>query len=729
MAEVEEILNVQLKINSQAAAEAARTLEKHQEQVQKLGTTYKENEAALRKFFGASAGYTQVNQALSQVNETARQSVEDFIAANRSTAEWSDSMDKLTIRAEGLKRTGSALSQLGFRELGGLIERAGDVIRITQDVGKVADILPTLGAAASAAAADLLPMIAAIAPIAAIAGAAALALKVLTDTIAQQKKMVDDTVAALKADTDNRLSNIDAIHNSTAAQLKAQIETDQAKLAEIQVEKAARQAFLADIQKQYADLGSTFDPATRAALGEAGQTAQQSIDDLTKREQELTTAIDANTKQILPAVEAREKETASIQASKTALEDQIKAEQKLTEQRKKEQDELQKVLTQEAALTENRVKTYQQRQQDDYRAGAEADLQRQIDAARAIEAEQARADKIAQIRETAAQVDIAAQQKTAAAILQARQAEMDNELKLFHQYVQSEQRATEDYNRERVRKLEDLYTSLSDIAASRDVAAFVTTRARGLTDISRGDEDFGVAAQRRRQDYEQQRAEMERALQQRIQDLQTAAATERQQRQQQLQDRIQQEQAAGQQQVKQSEVLQKQLADLRAQWARQDLAARRRAEDDAFNQQMSALQAHQQSLTIQIGQTTTPLITFFGQVTQAVSGMINQIRAIATAPAPASSLASTGGGSLRATAYAAGIDSVPYDLLAYLHKGERVTRGVDAASAQSNVRPIIIQPGGALVHVAGVGDLVSTAALHEQTNELVRAVKIAIQGT
>lgn len=269
------------------------------------------------------AGLDSVKAEIGSLSDAASEAHLPFDEITTSIKRLKSEAKGTSTSVEGLRRTGGALSQIGLGAIGAPISQVGDIAQVVKEFQNLRKALPELASGAIQAAGGIGPLIGGIVTIAAPAIALTLAFKALTDAIAAQKKLVDDTVAALKSDTDTRLQDIEAIHNASSQQIKDSIEVQKLKLAEIQTEKAARQAFLDDIQRQYAELGSSFDPAKRAALGEAGQAAQQSLDDLTKREEELTGSIKRNTDSILPNIEARERETKIIQLQDAGLEQQI----------------------------------------------------------------------------------------------------------------------------------------------------------------------------------------------------------------------------------------------------------------------------------------------------------------------------------------------------------------------------------------------------------------------
>lgn len=322
-----------------------------------------------------------------------------------------------------------------------------------------------------------------------------------------------------------------------------------------------------------------------------------------------------------------------------AVEDSAKAQAEAAEKAAKEREAAEKRLIDVneklASVEMDRGKALADRVTEDARAAKFAELDQKLAAAQAYDAAREKNKKLNDIQQQGHAEDIAAQQKY-----------MESQQKLLGSYLKAEQQATEDYSRERVRRLEDLYNTLNDLASQRDVAGFVNARRAGMTDIGRMDEDAGVSARRRREQYQQQQA-----------DLDSAYAKERATRQSQLQQRLQQEQQAGQQQITQASIVQKQIADLRAQYAAQDLRARRQQEDMAYRQTVDVLQKKRMDeLKITAG---------------AASGVIDIVSRMRD------NLLKLGAGLNQNAArnlphYDAGTPFVTHDQVAVIHRGERV---------------------------------------------------------
>lgn len=246
---------------------------------------------------------------------------------------------------------------------------------------------------------------------------------------------------------------------------------------------------------------------------------------------------------------------------------------KAADERAKSEEKLLQINEQLANIEGDRGRVLADRYIEEQRSAQIGALEEKLVAAQAYDAARAKNAKIAEIQQQGQADEINAQQKF-----------MADQQKILSNYLKAEKEATEDYSRERVRKLEDLYNTLNNLASQRDVAGFVNARRSGMTDIGRGDEDAGISAQRRKAEYE-------RAAQDQI----VAANKERATRQAQLQQKLQQEQQAGQKEVSMASIVQKQIADLRAQYAAQDLRARRMQEDAAYRQTVSILQSKREA--------------------------------------------------------------------------------------------------------------------------------------
>lgn len=630
--------------------------------------------------------------------------------------------------AANLGKIESGLSKIGLGQISGPVSGIGQLAIEINNLGKESDSIKNLAGgfttlipALSPAAAGLLAVAAPVAAIAAIGLAAGLALKALNDEIEKNVQATKDALTANEKKTNQEIANI-PIERTRTPQENLQIANDQQ--ADIQLkekELADAQKIKADIDRQYADLGGSFNPAQRKQLGEQGDAAQKEIDRLIGVLNDMR-AEAVNTVTVLgPAIDARAAENKAVKDNTVATNarlaeitrqatqeqaiatlirtgtkesiqarlDAIEADKKYTDQQikalealpeptgevtaklaelrrhfldlgeestklstaigylpaelKKNAKELADVTSQIIDVNAKRREVEKNRLTEDQRAAETSSLQAQIERAKEKESIQASNDRKAQIN----------------------QSYMDNELKALASYRDTEEKATKDHNKARIRQLQDLYTSLVDLGASRDVAGFISTRARGLTAIARGDEDSSDASNERRKQYQ-------------------AGAAERQK---QYQAQLAQEQAAGQVRLKQSEKLQQQLTDLQQRYAQQDLQARRRSEDDAYRVQITGLQQRQKAIAQIVVTSINPAVTSVYNLGTSIVGFINRITSASSAIK------------------------------------NNTPAGVGFGYAQTAYKP-----SNVTVNVAGVGALVSQSQLNSTVNNIVKAVHVATGG-
>lgn len=609
--------------------------------------------------------------------------------------------------SSGLRSTGRALDQIGLGSIGQPIQQLGDIGQITKQFKELSDqipivttvteaLTPVLGETAAGFAAILTPVAILAAPIIAVTGA----ISAYNNMVNAQKKAVDDVVTSYKAYTDLQLKNIQEMQAATVQGVQGNIDTQKAQLAQIEIDKKHAQDFLADLDRQYAEADTAGNGTQMSAIRLAQSAGQQALDDQVKREAELTAAIKNNTDVILPAAVANDKKTEATKKETEATNQATKAADVYAQTVVKSATELITVTTQLKTENDKYAKTLADRVQADARATALDAQQAIVDNDKKVEAEQASAAKIVEIRQSGADAEAAALTALNVKRDEINASAMQKELQLLANYQKSEARADQDYSTSRLRKLQDLYSSLSDLAASRDVSAFVSTQASGLTQIGRDDSDFGTAAARRKEDYEQQVKDAENARQQQLQALQVSYDHESEIRADNLQKQITQAQAAATVEYKQSDKDLAKLNALKAMYAANDLKARRDAEDKAHSDLVAKLTIRQTELNNIIGTSLNPAIQFMGQLGSAVVSFITQVRNAAIAPvsAPSSNVGFGGGQS-----------------------------GLSASSSSRNYTPAWSRSSGnnITVNVAGIGSLVSHADLNNTVEMIVGAVERA----
>lgn len=378
-----------------------------------------------------------------------------------------------------------------------------------------------------------------------------------------------------------------------------------------------------------------------AALSEGERAA---VEDARRNLEKLTNSIIRMRGEILPLVEARERETAAIERQRDAIR---AAAQEYA-------DNVERLRDLEAA----RATVLADRARDDSRTAQIAALERRIAAAKEREAAQEREQRIGDIRRRGAEQ-----------IAELEQDFMARRLKDQQEYAREVARAEDDYGRERLRRLQDLNADLLDLAAARDVAGFVRRQRSGLTDLARGDEDFSVRQQRRLEDFRREQAERAAEFQQR-----------RAERQAQLQQELAEQRAANEQRLSESRRLEQELADLRQRFAEEDRRRARWLEDEKFRTEVAALRRRQAEMVPLLQRAFDPALAAIrnlGRTAEAeFSRLIGLFAALRAQTAAVVTPAGAGGGGA-VRRYQHGTPWVPQTGWAYLHRGEAVIPAAD----------------------------------------------------
>lgn len=702
----DETLNVSIVTNAGASAEE---LANYEALLKQLTEDYAKGAQGAQEFAGAQA--QQANQA-AQNASTYTQSVEE---TTNSLDGLKDTVTDVEIHVNGLRRTASALNQLGLGELGTVVQKAAAIQQVFRQVSSIAtQVLPDMGAAFS----DLAPIIgtttaevlALVIPVTIIAApliALGLAFKIVSDNLDANRKAAQDNVDAIDADTNARIQNAIAARGLSAEQLnELKIQNDIA----IQLKKKEIDELEAQRDQINAEYAASSNPFARAQIADRGLIVQNAI---TKAFGDLTelgkTGANLYSQATEDQVAANTEAAKSKKDEATATKEAAKASKEYTKDVVSSAKDLIKVTTDLKTENDKYAATLADRVQADARAGATEALQAQIDADKVAEAAQEGTNKLVAIRKSETDLETEEAQKRADGIQKINDQFLQNSVKLWNSYYTTEIRDEADYATQRRRKLEDLNSQLLDLAGSRDVAGFVNARRTGLTSISRGDEDETTNEQRRREDYERQAQEAEKAREDQITQLENSLNQETQTKRAALQQQEAEQIASNNVKLKQSEIDAKKLSDLQAMWSKNDLTAKRLTEDNAHAQTVARLQQQQQELSNIVGNAISPVVSFFGQVTNAIVNMFQQVQAAAyvnTAHTP------TGG-------YASGVNFVPRDMITKVHYGEKITRAVDNhPQKQQNERPINVSIGT-------WGQVVSEADMHAQVKELVTAIRIA----
>lgn len=331
--------------------------------------------------------------------------------------------------------------------------------------------------------------------------------------------------------------------------------------------------------------------------------------DLSDRSRDLTF-------NILPVIKAREAETLAAQKQAQAIDAAAKAADLFAQDTLKLRD-----------LDTARAKQLADQARDASRNRQVSALEDRINAAKAVEAEQERGKKVIALREKAGQDELDAAAKNADEIKKTNADFLAESMKAQLTFQTEQLRAEEDYGTQRKRQLRDLTASLSELAARGDVSGFISTQRSGVNSLQDNAEDQSTAARRRTEDFQRENDERTKQRDQRLQEIQQSFAAETAQRQQNLQQQLAQEAEAGKARILQSAVLEKQLSELREQFAAED-AARTLADQKAnYEAQRQALLDHQKEQAEIIRKGTQPVIDAAGRLVKTVGDELN--RAIA----------------------------------------------------------------------------------------------------
>lgn len=432
----------------------------------------------------------------------------------------------------------------------------------------------------------------------------------------------------------------------------------------------------------------------RDKLKESGDTSKTVTDKIAAYNQTLADNAAATkylTDTAIPEIKAREDENA-------AAKDQIKAQTDLA----KATATTTQINQQLAQMEADRAKQVQTEAADDARNAERSAIENsyaaQIAAAKEVEAVQAERDK-------GAQAEIAAEQKLADDKAKIIDNEHDSELKAYQSYIDAEQKQTDQANRQRLQTLETAQNDLKNLAASGDVAGFVTRSNQAKLDLKHQAENASDADKQLYDNYQKQVQAARDAEAKQLSDLTNSFDQQKAVRDKAEADRIAQIEAAGQLANTKSGQLEQQLNDIREQWRKDDLARQRAAEEQSYDDKIAVEQ--QKS----------------AEALNAELAAWNQF--IADIEASGSNALSNGGGHTQVVPMATGATITRDGILAKLHEGERVlNRRENSAYTYGQ------KGGGDTIQVTvqnTVGDVATKSMLDEYQQTTIDGVVLAHQ--
>lgn len=236
---------------------------------------------------------------------------------------------------------------------------------------------------------------------------------------------------------------------------------------------------------------------------------------------------------------------------------------------------------------------------------------------------------------------------------------MASERAAYEKFRLAEAKATEDYNKARTRRLQDLNDDLLDAEQANDVTRFIAAKRAADKDLKRMAEDADATTKERQRQFDEERALAEQRRQERVNDLEAAAAERRADLEAQIQERraAREELAkdiAAQLDAEKQRILSTQKAEIDAYIAQQkrdeearDLRNKRQAEDEALadsrrraalNKQLAEIETKINAEKNAAGIVGNAWTNMALQVGQVIRGLIS------TATTPRSSITSGGGG-------------------------------------------------------------------------------------
>jgi len=263
---------------------------------------------------------------LQEIINADKQAVDDLNASFAATSQTAEALGKSGGGGfggvSGLRRTGSSLTGLGLDEIGQPVQKIGELGQVVKELGVVAEAagLPTEALVVGIGGLELAisPVLVLLAPLVIAFGAAALSIKILSDQADAAKKAVDAEYDAIQRKIDQDDANRKK-SRSTSSEAN-QLDTEDVIAKRADVLKALQKARdeKAKNDKDFADLGSSFAPDTRNALGAKGQELDKKITEFETELSGLNDSFTNNTQNLDPLIKAQEEHNKQLKDEKAA---------------------------------------------------------------------------------------------------------------------------------------------------------------------------------------------------------------------------------------------------------------------------------------------------------------------------------------------------------------------------------------------------------------------------
>lgn len=271
----------------------------------------------------AAESVRSLRDAYTEVKQAAEDAAQSGSQAGRSLSSLGIVSGR-ALRGIGLGAAGEAATQIG--DIGRLGEVVGDIKNLVSSIAPLQAVAESLAPALGATAASFVSLGLAIAPIAAAVLGVVTVLNLLKQSSEEAAKQEQARIDAEQHQLDQNFQIKQEAQAKTREQLAQDHDNLQAEFDLVRQKLDLAKARKAQIDKEYADLGSSFNPQARSDLGAQGEARQKEIDDLTKQfatlQDQLVTTDAAMTSTIQDEKELADTRLKSAQQTITQMQQQ-----------------------------------------------------------------------------------------------------------------------------------------------------------------------------------------------------------------------------------------------------------------------------------------------------------------------------------------------------------------------------------------------------------------------